>query len=297
MNAGEIDLFLTIKQFNDYTIGVPESRRKKHAYYLRLVENLKDRQKSHLIDMNDLESIREAARQRVRDTAVRYTMYLFATVIEITLFALICHFGLFKSHAILYLIVGIMAVLSPFQIIFFIRWMRNICIIKRSLPFEKSPYCNLWKCAIHFNIQKQKLLRFHYCANYGDEPHIHEPVIEVKNKKAICRFDNLVSISAVEKRIHQNEKYVGSEYFIVVVRRGKSSGHIKKEETIATFSDLKELYVPCCRSPWSEESTADLWRKAIQKIDAVVKRAGLTDVIVEMNCVRHQYNNRDQGHM
>jgi hypothetical protein len=65
----------------------------------------------------------------------------------------------------------------------------------------ESIWSDLWEGAIHFDCVQRNILEIEYNAHYGSDPypHIHEPEIQIKYIKTICKFEDLIEISETIK--------------------------------------------------------------------------------------------------
>lgn len=222
-----------IEDFNNHTFEICKMfRRFQGNNYLVLVQSVDDKHKT-------FESDKEMATNELRKNRKKY---IFVSVIQIILISTIIIGAIIVNPAIL--IIGIFALL--FSLPCTVYFGCNFCKNRRKLiRTVESIWSDLWKCAIHFDYVQRNILEIEYNAHYGSDPYpnIHEPEIQKKDIKTICKFEDLIEIIS-ETNITHNSDGVDDKVYCLLIKHGRGSDKYQmgdKEMLNETKDKIKQI--------------------------------------------------------
>jgi hypothetical protein len=193
-------------------------RRYRGNNHLVLVQSVDDKKKT-------FESDKEIATNELRKNRKKY---IFMSAILIILILVIIIGAILVNPAIL--IIGIFALLfsSPCAIYFCYNYCKNRRKLEKTV---ESIWSDLWKCAIHFDCEQRNILEIEYNAHYGSEPYpnIHEPEIQKKDIKTICKFEDLIEIIS-ETNITHNSDGVDDKIYYLLIKHVHGSDKYQMED-------------------------------------------------------------------
>ena len=208
-----------IEDFNNHTFEICKMfRRYRGNNHLVLVQSVDDKKKT-------FESDKEIATNELRKNRKKY---IFMSSILIILILVIIIGAILVNPAIL--IIGIFALLfsSPCAIYFCYNYCKNRRKLEKTV---ESIWSDLWKCAIHFDCEQRNILEIEYNAHYGSEPYpnIHEPEIQKKDIKTICKFEDLIEIIS-ETNITHNSDGVDDKIYYLLIKHVHGSDKYQMED-------------------------------------------------------------------
>jgi len=208
-----------IEDFNNHTFEICKMfRRYRGNNHLVLVQSVDDKKKT-------FESDKEIATNELRKNRKKY---IFMSAILIILILVIIIGAILVNPAIL--IIGIFALLfsSPCAIYFCYNYCKNRRKLEKTV---ESIWSDLWKCAIHFDCEQRNILEIEYNAHYGSEPYpnIHEPEIQKKDIKTICKFEDLIEIIS-ETNITHNSDGVDDKIYYLLIKHVHGSDKYQMED-------------------------------------------------------------------
>jgi hypothetical protein len=208
-----------IEDFNNHTFEICKMfRRYRGNNHLGLVQSVDDKKKT-------FESDKEIATNELRKNRKKY---IFMSAILIILILVIIIGAILVNPAIL--IIGIFALLfsSPCAIYFCYNYCKNRRKLEKTV---ESIWSDLWKCAIHFDCEQRNILEIEYNAHYGSEPYpnIHEPEIQKKDIKTICKFEDLIEIIS-ETNITHNSDGVDDKIYYLLIKHVHGSDKYQMED-------------------------------------------------------------------
>jgi hypothetical protein len=178
-----------------------------------------------MIKKKTFESDKEIATNELRKNRKKY---IFMSAILIILILVIIIGAILVNPAIL--IIGIFALLfsSPCAIYFCYNYCKNRRKLEKTV---ESIWSDLWKCAIHFDCEQRNILEIEYNAHYGSEPYpnIHEPEIQKKDIKTICKFEDLIEIIS-ETNITHNSDGVDDKIYYLLIKHVHGSDKYQMED-------------------------------------------------------------------
>ena len=222
-----------IEDFNNFTFEICKMfRRFSGNGHFVLVQSVADKHKT-------FESDKEMATNELRKNRKKY---IFISVIQIILILVIIIGAIMVNPAIL--IIGIFVLLfsSPCAVYF----GYNFCKNRRKLAETvESIWSDLWKCAIHFDCEQRNILEIEYNAHYGSDPYpnIHEPEIQKKNIRTICKFEDLIEIIS-ETNITHNSDRSDDKLYHLLIKHVHGSDKYKmgdKEMMTKTADKIKQI--------------------------------------------------------
>ena len=109
----------------------------------------------------------------------------------------------------------------------------------------ESIWSDLWEGAIHFDCVQRNILEIEYNAHYGSDPYpnIHEPEIQKKDIKTICKFEDLIEIIS-ETNITHNSEGVDHKIYYLLIKHVHGSDKYKmgdKEMLTKTEDKIKQI--------------------------------------------------------
>ncbi len=222
-----------IEDFNNYTFEICKMWRKLRGNnHFVLVQSVDDKKKA-------FESDKEIATNELKKNRKKY---IFMSIILIILVLVIIIGAIIGNPAIL--IIGIFVLLfsSPCAVYFCYNYCKNSRKLARTV---ESIWSDLWKCAIHFDCDQRNILEIEYNAHYGSDPYpnIHEPEIQKKDIKTICKFEDLIEIIS-ETNITHNSEGVDHKIYYLLIKHVHGSDKYKmgdKEMLTKTEDKIKQI--------------------------------------------------------
>eukprot|EP01084_Bolivina_argentea_P104667 187415_1 len=195
-----------IEDFNNYTFEICKMfRRFRGNDHLVLVQSVADKHKT-------FESEKEMAANQLRKNRKKY---IFVSAVLIILILVIIIGAILVNPVILIISIFALLISSPCCCYF----GYNFCKNRRKLASKvESIWSDVWKDAVHFDCEQRNILEFRYNAHYGSDPYpsIHEPQIQKKDVKTICKFEDLKEIISEKNITHNSDRSDDKIYYLSI---------------------------------------------------------------------------------
>lgn len=222
-----------IEDFNNHTFEICKMfRRYRGNNRLVLVQSVADKHKT-------FESGKEIATNELKKNR---TKYIFMSIILIILILVIIIGAIIVNPAIL--IIGILVLLfsSPCAVYLCYNYCKNRRKLAKTL---ENIWGDVWKDAIHFDYVQRNILEIGYNAHYGSDPYpnIHEPEIQKKDIKTICKFEDLIEIISETNITHNSDRSDDKLYYLSIKHvNGSDKYKMEDKEMLSETEDkIKQI--------------------------------------------------------